>query len=217
MLTLAIVIVLLIGHTQPLPDNIALLHLNICTRPCWIGITPGVNTLGELKTQLAKVFPEPVYTISTPDSYAYSVQDTKHDVAFTVLLSTIDHKAYNLSIIDRIQLVLYQDWTDNENYPAKYPVALGQMVLLWGSPNYINMEYLYCWKDWILNYGAGSNLYLNQQNPERLNRLDWNRQVEQIFMDSDETYLGSYYTRQWQGFSSYEKYSADYIVDCPIN
>jgi len=47
----------LIGHVQPLPEPIAVLHLNeMCALPCWIGITPGKTRLGEARQIVADVY-----------------------------------------------------------------------------------------------------------------------------------------------------------------
>lgn len=47
----------LIGHVQPLPEPMAVLHLNeMCALPCWIGITPGKTRLGEARQIVADVY-----------------------------------------------------------------------------------------------------------------------------------------------------------------
>ena len=57
LLTAAITGALLIGRAQPLPDRVAVLHLNdICKLPCWIGITPDVTTLGEAEKLVQSVY-----------------------------------------------------------------------------------------------------------------------------------------------------------------
>ena len=38
------------------PNRLAILHLNDCNAPRWIGITPGVTTLNEAKTRIVEVF-----------------------------------------------------------------------------------------------------------------------------------------------------------------
>jgi len=57
LLTAAITGALLIGRAQPLPDRVAVLHLNdMCKLPCWLGITPGVTTLGEAEKLVQSVY-----------------------------------------------------------------------------------------------------------------------------------------------------------------
>jgi len=41
--TLLIVIARLVGHSQPPPTALAVLHLTECTLPCWLNIVPGVT------------------------------------------------------------------------------------------------------------------------------------------------------------------------------
>jgi len=56
-LAIAISAAMLIGRAQPLPEPIALLHLNdMCKLPCWIGITPGVTTVSEAIQSIANVY-----------------------------------------------------------------------------------------------------------------------------------------------------------------
>ena len=58
-LTLAISAAMLIGRAQPLPERVALLHLNdMCKLPCWIGITPGVTTIYEARAIVQQVYSE---------------------------------------------------------------------------------------------------------------------------------------------------------------
>ena len=57
LLTAAITGALLIGRAQPLPDRVAVLHLNdMCKLPCCLGITPGVTTLGEAEKLVQSVY-----------------------------------------------------------------------------------------------------------------------------------------------------------------
>jgi len=56
-LALSISAAMLIGRAQPLPERVALLHLNdMCKLPCWIGITPGVTTLNDAVTRIKDVY-----------------------------------------------------------------------------------------------------------------------------------------------------------------
>src|SRR5689334_21302019 len=47
---------LLIEHTQPIPERLRMLHLADCAPPCWIGITPGKSTINEARQRLEAVF-----------------------------------------------------------------------------------------------------------------------------------------------------------------
>src|SRR3954462_1437716 len=80
---------ILLGRRQPLPDAVAMLHLDMCAPPCWIGISPGVTTLDEAEHQLKKVFPESRYKVSdTPGGY--TITDSKTDFAIDVMFGSAD-------------------------------------------------------------------------------------------------------------------------------
>jgi|GEM_PF-1270915 len=56
-LALSISAAMLIGRAQPLPERVALLHLNdMCKLPCWIGITPGVTTYDQALAIVRRVY-----------------------------------------------------------------------------------------------------------------------------------------------------------------
>ena len=62
-LALFISTAMLIGRAQPLPERVALLHLNdLCKLPCWIGITPGITTVSDAEKRIEKVYPKIVCT-----------------------------------------------------------------------------------------------------------------------------------------------------------
>ena len=69
-LTLAISAAMLIGRAQPLPERVALLHLNdLCKLPCWIGITPGVTTLDDAIARVKDVYGKlPAYDLHCYES-----------------------------------------------------------------------------------------------------------------------------------------------------
>jgi hypothetical protein len=49
--------VILIGHGQPLSEALAILHLNLCEPPCWIGITPGTTKWSDIEQKIRVVYP----------------------------------------------------------------------------------------------------------------------------------------------------------------
>src|SRR5260221_4403477 len=54
---LAIIMVLLIGYSQPIPEHITLIHLgDICNLPCWIGIIPGKTHVAEARRIIANIY-----------------------------------------------------------------------------------------------------------------------------------------------------------------
>src|SRR5579859_3969788 len=58
-LSACIGLVIFIARQQPLPPRLAMLHLTDCAPPCWIGITPGVTTVEQVKAQIEAVYGDP--------------------------------------------------------------------------------------------------------------------------------------------------------------
>ena len=56
LVTVATGAALLLGRAQPMPDQLALLHLGDCQLPCWIGIMPGKTTVGEARQRIKDVY-----------------------------------------------------------------------------------------------------------------------------------------------------------------
>ncbi len=56
LLTVAVFSARMAGHIQPVPQSIAHLHLLDCTPPCWIGIVPGLTTVGDAKAKLVATY-----------------------------------------------------------------------------------------------------------------------------------------------------------------
>src|SRR5258708_19418668 len=56
LVTVATGVALLLGRAQPMPDQLALLHLGDCQLPCWIGIVPGKTTVGEARQRIKNVY-----------------------------------------------------------------------------------------------------------------------------------------------------------------
>src|SRR5262245_2523582 len=48
---------MLIGHEQPVPEQVSMLHLGeMCQLPCWIGITPGKTRVSEARLIIAQIY-----------------------------------------------------------------------------------------------------------------------------------------------------------------
>src|SRR5258707_6670431 len=69
-LTVCIALVILLARRQPLPPRLAMLHLTDCELPCWIGITPGVTPVDQVKARIEAVYGD----VST-----YRIGDQKSD------------------------------------------------------------------------------------------------------------------------------------------
>src|SRR5437868_1860445 len=60
-------IAMITGRLQPIPPRIAILHLNDCQLPCWIGIIPGKTTMAEALNRTKQVYAN--LPIEIEDSY----------------------------------------------------------------------------------------------------------------------------------------------------
>ncbi len=54
---------LFIGRSLPESPRLAMLRLNDCALPCWIGIVPGVTPLNEAEARIYQVYVQPEYTV----------------------------------------------------------------------------------------------------------------------------------------------------------
>jgi hypothetical protein len=95
------------GYAQPPSRWIALLHLNDCAMPCWIGIKPGVSTVGEALQRLNGTYGGSDFDlVSQPDSLAFIIADRASGYRFTVALNA-DFRAQTAPIIRDIVLYPY--------------------------------------------------------------------------------------------------------------
>jgi hypothetical protein len=62
--TSAIVIAVGVGRTQPIPRQIAVLHLDECQPPCWLGILPGKTTFQEAWQSIVSKYDPERYLIT---------------------------------------------------------------------------------------------------------------------------------------------------------
>ena len=76
-LALSISAAMLIGRAQPLPERIALLHLNdMCKLPCWIGIMPGVTTYEQARAIVQHVYGDR-FAFANECSFDFCIIDRK--------------------------------------------------------------------------------------------------------------------------------------------
>jgi len=128
LLTAAITGALLIGRAQPLPDRVAVLHLNdICKLPCWIGITPDVTTLAEAEALVRSVYKttEKFRLISDAYGYIYSLTVDTSSGSLTITL-VIDYpmRGVNTEIISGVTLEEHGVTMGNLGSVAGYPQQL---------------------------------------------------------------------------------------------
>ena len=129
LLTAAITGALLIGRAQPLPDRVAVLHLNdMCKLPCWIGITPGVTTLGEAEKLVQSVYK---ILLETEDvNSTYGLRDHLITGSFDVTLATNDFvDDSSQALISRIMLA-----------PSNSNLMIGDLQSTLGAPEQIAFD-----------------------------------------------------------------------------
>src|SRR5688572_22887303 len=95
------------GYAQPPSRWMALLRLNDCEMPCWIGIKPGVSTAGEALQRLNAIYGGSAFDlVSQPDSLAFIIADRASGYRFTVSLNA-DYRTQTAPIIRDIVLYPY--------------------------------------------------------------------------------------------------------------
>jgi hypothetical protein len=78
MLALLVGAAILYGWGQPPSDWSALLRLEDCELPCWVGIEPGTTTLEEAQRQLQLAYGDPVaYTLEDFGNWQFAVTDRR--------------------------------------------------------------------------------------------------------------------------------------------
>lgn len=178
---LVIAAVVLIGHTQPIPERVAMLHLDMCLHPCWIGITPGVTTLDEAYQRIKQVFPESHYKVVGPPACCII-----QDLADSQLEFTVQFETTNEYVVDDIALSLNEIYTDDQWMPVDKTIAtFGDLNILWGNPHYITVWP--CYGNWLPQYDSvldDAHIVVSPSNgfPDASARSSWNDRVELIQM-----------------------------------
>ena len=149
LLTAAITGALLIGRAQPLPDRVAVLHLNdMCKLPCWIGITPGVTTFAEAEKLVQTVYktskkfvlsPQGSYDstldIHIPNGSLSITLEPEHAMDITrdpnhLVVSSLTLNIYDLSIsLGDLYLVMGSPY-DTVNYPYQVDVGIKNIAFM---------------------------------------------------------------------------------------
>jgi hypothetical protein len=204
---LLIVAFVLIAYTRPLPDKVAMYHLDICRPPCWIGITPGITTLKEAEQQLSIYYPESEYkVVQTQPFFIHTIQSLRHDQTITVRLATLDGE--HVSMITLRSGIMTQDGE------SIYGIALtaSDLILQWGNPRYIG--FWSCDGHWRPYYNAMQDSYIlirpSKGKLSANSEIGWNNTVREIELFSGTQELaGNPEYHQWQGFQSYRHYGYD--------
>ena len=136
-LALSISAAMLIGRAQPLPERVALLHLNdICKLPCWIGITPGVTTYDQALAIVRRVYGDRITFDNCSLDICIIDRKSKQDIfqiGFSV--NTVVNVNLDASIVGVI--MIQQDKQSSDDY-----IRMGDMYDRIGAPDYsVDMGY----------------------------------------------------------------------------
>jgi hypothetical protein len=216
-LALLITAALLIGRAQPVPDRLAMLHLNDCARPCWIGITPGVTRLDEAYRRVEQVFADPLYHLSKAqgsNGVTYTIREAKDEnLEFSVQIFSLQPPLVATILLQLDQAYINNHWVFN----SKAVLTFGDLNTLWGNPMYI--EAWACYGDWVPYYDAQVMTYVivapSDGFPDADARVSWNSLVASIRMSDGKVQLADFtMVKQWRGFSSYRQYGyRDYALE----
>jgi len=131
LLTAAITGALLIGRAQPLPDRVAVLHLNdMCKLPCWIGITPGVTTLGE-----AEALVQSVYKTNTQFELIVQPEVAYYQLDVNVPNGLLSIRLYN----DRSDIISSRSIVLDT---SGLPISVGELYSISGTPHGYQTDFL---------------------------------------------------------------------------
>jgi hypothetical protein len=103
--TATISAMVLVARTQPLPEHLAMLHLDQCAPPCWIGITPDrTMDFDQAEILIRSTYPEPSFKIEKEPNYNGLTIDYKiyrqSELVFQITLvsNTPDHMIYIIGL-----------------------------------------------------------------------------------------------------------------------
>lgn len=122
-LSLCCATALVIGHQQPLPARVRILHLTDCVMPCWIGIEVGKTTMEEAEQRLLTAYKNnPLRIVSREPGKSVSYEITMQDAGDVQLMVT-----FFRSPVDFITI-------DVNNLPVWDRLIAGDLIAIYGSP-----------------------------------------------------------------------------------
>jgi hypothetical protein len=205
---------IMIGHAQPLPERIAMLHLNDCLPPCWAGITPGVTTLKEANTRIKQIFLNSQFRVISDSqstglrgtTIAYEIQNANNGQP----IFTINLWEFN-NVISGIDLVLeYNALNYDRIVTEQLNFTFGELNTVWGSPRFIGIDT--CTGIWVPTYDM-SNTYALINPPtdsfpkfDVTSRISWSSQVSNIRFYPETPQVDQTGDLKWRGFLSYRQY-----------
>jgi len=126
---------LLVARAQPPTDRVAMLHLDECHLPCWIGITPGKTTVAEAKQRLQEVF---------GTSLVFTLDDARQHWTDVLITFPNNNQHFNVSVGDgqprnnilESAVVTAIAIYPNGTMPGKERTSFGELYSLLGNPAY---------------------------------------------------------------------------------
>lgn len=126
---------MLVARAQAPSDRVAMLHLEECQLPCWIGITPGKTTVGEAKQRLQAVF---------GNSLVFTLDDARQHWTDVLITLPDSDRHFNVSVGDgqprnnimESAVVTAIAIYPNGTMPGSERTSFGDLYGLLGSPAY---------------------------------------------------------------------------------
>lgn len=116
-----------IGRGQPPSDGLALLHLDECELPCWLGITPGQTPWDAAKQMIMDAYSDAQYSVHLVDASHIDVSVNGTDDVLSIEIAPLSFN-YADSPVNRIELTM------KFAYLGRRWVSIGDLIASVGSP-----------------------------------------------------------------------------------
>lgn len=194
-------IAIYIGRQQPLPERLAMLHLDMCEPPCWIGITPGQTSSEEAKRRIYEVFDQPPYQIIHDYGGRYTIDSKPLDMMFTIQLIIDSGVVETIALNFASVLDIYDRWVPNARHNR---VTLADLHIVLGIPRILVMG-VPC----ILHYGVYADSVVMICDSQHRLQLMGSATVLMLHKPRPE-FPEKHYLRPWRGFAAFQKYNSPY-------
>jgi hypothetical protein len=204
--------VVIAARQQPLPQRLALFHLNDCKLPCWIGITPGLTSVKTAEELLKNTFSAPLYKVRSswgPENHSDFDILSQNKPLFTVSLG---HQT-SPDTVDAVSIFIGASRDNQYRYYslADFHIVLGIPTAAWLSavnqPDDANGGLVYLSPNGALFVRVGldnpANTPLQKQFVDALIFISGQGQTIDD-SDAEQGYL------KWHGFSSLRSYISHY-------
>jgi hypothetical protein len=187
------------GRLLPLSSQLAVLTLQHCELPCWIGIVPGQTTLGKAQQLLETAYPSPSYAHRLDynhfvDVNWFRITRLKDGISFSVNFNEGEAAARQTKNTTISQITIASgpdsrltlgDWSRPLGIPQALSLTWGSH---WAAPN-------------ALYYRQGVRLTLVHDG--KLNVEGWDVLADEVTIYADlHRYYPLNYTVPWQGWTS---------------